>query len=254
MPDEPGSILEELTRLRDGYRSAAREVTRQIVAEGRSIAKVEELAYVAADYADREVEAWRGRPEAPEGIACRAGCSYCCHVQVATTVPEILAIAGMLVEERTPEELALIRERIERHYRAGLGPDGGRRRTIGRTCPLLEAGSCSIHEYRPLACRGWNSLDVVRCLSFYQDPGQVGTIPTDPIQRAINQGIAQGMQAGLESRGLAGRAVELVAALRIALDDPTAADRWLAGEPAFRDAEQAPVDPEIHEIEMTLLQ
>lgn len=50
-------------------------------------------------------------------------------------------------------------------------------------------------------------------------------------------GGSPGPQAVAEA-GLSSPHLELTAALRIALDTPNAAERWLAGEPVFRAAEQ----------------
>ena len=61
-------------------------------------------------------------------------------------------------------------------------------------------------------------------------------IPLDGVQRTISQSIAGGMQGGLAARGLDDATVDLSMALRIILEDPTAIDRWLDGEPSFRAA------------------
>jgi len=47
-----------------------------------------------------------------------------------------------------------------------------------------------------------------------------------------------GLRAGLAECGLASTHLELTPALRIALEAPDAAARYLAGEPVFRAAEQ----------------
>ncbi len=48
-----------------------------------------------------------------------------------------------------------------------------------------------------------------------------------------------GLRQGLSDLGLQSTHLELTAALRIALETPDATERWLAGEPIFRTAEQA---------------
>ena len=48
--------------------------------------------------------------------------------------------------------------------------------------------------------------------------------------------VLDGMRAGLSESGLQGDRVELTAALRIALEVPDAAERWLAGEAVFAPA------------------
>jgi hypothetical protein len=235
--DEPESIA----NLSDQYVVAVARATRQILDEGRTVEKLEELAMVAGRYADGEIEAWRGRPDSPEGVACRVGCSYCCHVPVGVAIPEAILIGNTLLAESTDEELAEVLEKVRRAEHARFGLVGQERDQVRHPCPMLDEpeGACSIYEYRPLNCRGWNSLDVSPCKSFFDDPNGGLPILIDGVQRTISQSIATGMQEGLATRSLEHSTVDLAIALRIVLEDPTAIDRWLAGAPAFRDAEVA---------------
>ncbi len=240
---DSGVIPDPVATLRESYRTAVHEATRRVLGEVPTAEGAEDLATIAATYADREVAAWRDRPGLPVVLACRAGCSYCCHYPVTATVPEVIRITATLQAEATEGELAVLREKIEAHEQARTGLVGPERSRIPVPCPLLEQGRCSAYEIRPLTCRGWTSLDVSRCEAFYQDPSADAAIPIDGVQHAIARGIALGIQGGLRSEGLSDHFVELVPALRIALGDPSAIDRWLAGESSFRDAELAPDDP-----------
>ena len=233
--DEPDSIAS----LRDQYAVNVGETTRQILDEGRTPAKVEELAMVAGRYADGEIEAWRARPEAPAGIACRSGCSFCCQVPVGVTIPEAILIGNVIRDESTDDELAEVLDQVRRAEAARAGLTGRERDRFRHPCPMLDEGEgvCSIYEFRPLNCRGWNSLDVEPCRSYHDDPNRESTIPIDGIQRTISLSIADGMQGGLETRGLDHSTVDLAVALRIILEDPTSIDRWLDGGPAFRAAQ-----------------
>ena len=241
---EPTAIPGTIAALRDRYAFAVRKTTEEVVDEGRTPGKAEELAMVAARYADGEIDAWRGRPDSPKDIACRAGCSFCCHAPVAITIPEAILIANTLAAECDDEELAPVREKVERAHQARAGLVGKRRNQVRHPCPMLDdEGACSIYEFRPLNCRGWNSLDVSRCESSFDDPSRGVPIPIDGVQRTITEGMVAGMQGGLESRGLEHESVDFSAALHILLEDPTAIHRWLAGSPAFRDAEVPDAPP-----------
>ncbi len=231
---------ESVASLGARYAPAVAETARQILDEGLTLAKVEELAMVAEQYADRELEAWRALPTSPK-VACRVGCSSCCHAPVGIAIPEAILIAETLRAESTDDELAALIDKTRRAESARLGLVGRERDRLRHPCPLLDEadGACSIYEIRPLNCRGWNSLDASRCESYFDDPTRTSTIPIDGIRRTISQAIAAGLSDGLESRALEHATVNLSTALRIILEDPTAADRWLAGEPSFRDAEVA---------------
>ena len=234
LTDKPGSVADLGSR----YVDAVGRTTVEILGEGLSTAKVEEAAMVAARYADGEIESWAARPDSPTGIACRAGCSACCHSPVAIAIPEAILMANTLLAESTDEELAIVLDKVRQAADARSGLIGEARDRSIHPCPMLDdAGSCSIYEFRPLNCRGWASLDVSRCEAYLHNPAQGISIPIDGVRRTIGQSIAFGLQQGLESRGLEHTWVDLSAALRIVLEDPSAVDRWLEGEPAFREAE-----------------
>ncbi len=247
-PTGPRAEPEEVTSLRMRYVVAVREATRRVFAGRPSADGAEQVAAIAADFADREVETWRQADLSPKDLACREGCSSCCHVPIAATVPEVIRIAMAILDDHGPGELALLRDGIERHRQA---VSGARRVGPGRVmhpCPFLDDGRCSIYEIRPLICRGWSSRDVERCEAYHADPLRDAGIPIDGIQHTIAGGIALGIQDALRSSGLDDRPVELVPAIRIVLDDPGAVARWLGGEPAFREAEFAPADPDVYQI------
>ena len=220
------------------YVALVGEATRQALSDGRSLDRVEGLVVLAADYADREIEAWVARPEAPAGVACRAGCSACCHAPVGVTVPEVIRVGRILLDETTDDERQAILERARQAESARLGRVGRDRERTRHPCPLLnEAGSCSIYQDRPLNCRGWASLDASACDLYFDDPSRTSTIPVDAVRRTIGTAIADGLRGGLAILGMEHAHVELALALRIFLEDPGAADRWLRGEPAFAEAE-----------------
>ena len=101
---------------------------------------------------------------------------------------------------------------------------------------MLIGRLCIAHAARPASCRGFNSRDVQACeKSLRQRDVQ---IPVYKLQYQIFAEAHLGLRQGLADAGLPSPHLELTAALRIALETPNAAERWLAGEPVFRAAEQ----------------
>ena len=84
-------------------------------------------------------------------VACRAGCSHCCHQPIGITPHEALVVARYLKDAGRADRA--LRRRLSAHTaRAGV------------PCPLLDAsGSCSVYPARPRACRAWFSTDVAAC-------------------------------------------------------------------------------------------
>lgn len=75
-------------------------------------------------------------------IACKDGCSHCCHIPVSLTKPEALEIAKAIRVDIAP--VVQISDQ----------PTG-----YDNPCTFLVQGSCSIYEHRPIICRTHMNLD-----------------------------------------------------------------------------------------------
>lgn len=219
-----------------------------LLRQERSTSAASQLGKKAMEATSTLVASLLGR--APEGaLACRQGCSHCCHQRVGVTVPEALAIFATLVETRPRAELRELQERVERAYLSTRGLSRDERNSPAHACPLLENDLCSIYEVRPLSCRGVHSLDEQACKSKLHDRErraayERGELPghsfVEPV-RAVHA-ISAGLQLGLhEGLGLDMRPLDLTAALHLllsehSLDKKGVAQRWLDGTPAFAEA------------------
>ena len=116
------------------------------------------------------------------------------------------------------------------------GLDSGRRADLKMPCPLLVERRCSVYSVRPLKCRGGNSVDSDTCQNYWEQ-GESGPLPVYLPQITAADRVQAGIAEGLDRPD--GDRLELVAALRIALDDPHAGCRWIAGEPVFEEARLA---------------
>jgi Fe-S-cluster containining protein len=165
-------------------------------------------------------------------LACHQGCSWCCHQKVGATVPEVLAIAAQL--RATADNLEAIREKS-----AELAQDprifSDKEKLRARIpCVLLGAdGSCQVYEVRPLPCRGWLSTDEESCKKYLDaEAAPQFVFEAARTSRALQLGLAKAM----DDLKLLPYLVELTSGLDVALNEPNAAERWLAGEPLFERA------------------
>ncbi len=167
-------------------------------------------------------------------VACRRGCSYCCHgQQVPVSAPEALEIAAH-IRTRPAERRHLLAERL-------VATD---RRTRGRSraeimhemlpCPFLLEGECGIYPVRPLACRAFVSLDLDPCKRGFS--GEEVKIPSPSVFAILQDFAVRATAEAAGKVGLAAGRYELHAAVFIALADDQAEKRWLAGEDLFADA------------------
>ncbi|MET0794969.1 MAG: YkgJ family cysteine cluster protein [Polyangiaceae bacterium] len=169
---------------------------------------------------------------APQAIACHAGCHWCCHMKVSLTAPEIFALVEYL-ERAVPEAT---RERIKARA-AELSQDprifSADAKVEARIpCAMLsEQGACLVYPARPLACRGYNSLDAESCRRSLDDDLELVEW-NEPLVRD-SAAVALGLLAGIEDAGLPAQLLELTSGLDIALREPNAMRRWLGGEAVF---------------------
>jgi Fe-S-cluster containining protein len=169
--------------------------------------------------------------------SCKKGCNWCCYLQVLTTPLEVMHIVEYLQTCLSPSEQSILQQRLENEEEFTGGMNGYQKAGKNVACPFVEDGECMVYAVRPLACRAYHSMNMIECKSSYgKDDGSI-TIRQDI--SGVATGIFAGLTEGLRAVGLQTSLLELRAGLRIAMDEkgPELAERWLAGEPAFVEAE-----------------
>lgn len=201
-----------------------------------------DVLQAAADDAERSSETMKP-PADHQAHACRVECSYCCHMRVVATIPEIIALAHFIASNFSIEAIAALRKRVietdERTH--GLSDEqwgAGR-----HACPLLVDKRCSVYAARPLDCRGYNSTNVKACRAAAKDYLE-WDVPMDGSWMLAFKSAQAGILQALTGIGQRPRLVEVTAALRVILSDSTAIARWFGGENPFADAELDCADPE----------
>jgi hypothetical protein len=162
--------------------------------------------------------------EAGTALACKAKCTYCCHNVVMATAPEIFLAASEL------------RARHDAVFIAGVLAKGdalGATAAVRRNpCVLLDDDLCSIYPARPAVCRKHTSFSVQACLDDYE--GRGGDIPIRRFDQVVFECCAVALLIGMRLwDGRQGSVLELSGALGVALQDPHAEQKWLAGEDVF---------------------
>jgi len=213
---------------------AERQTVIALLAEGRGTAQTRQVAQHAAWFATQLAE----QLVDPQGIACRAGCAWCCSLFVSATAPEIIQIADYLRATRPADELTALHERLVERELLLAGKTAEQRSAARLPCVLLVNQQCSIYPVRPLACGSWTSTNAQRCEESWRCHWSE-TITANQMQLWLYGGVMLGLREGLDAYGLESEQLDLATALRIALDMPDAAERWLAGEPIFAPARVA---------------
>lgn len=203
----------------------ATEAVRQTVGTSSDADACMALAARINALMDRAFDSFRG-----DGVACREGCNFCCHLRVMVLPHEAIALFQYLSEHIPQDRAELIRARLVENAerRANLTREG--QLVPAMACAFLVDGKCSAYEVRPAACSAYHSLSKGRCeQGFHKEPGAVHRIPVLQGLRYVAAALDDGMEQGLAAAGLSGTHIELHTALAALLRDPALIERWRGG-------------------------
>jgi len=215
--DHPGGVR-ALQILRERAEAASAGVERGVTAilagetSTAALARAAAHAYAALDDAGGRARSLLFTP------ACSAGCSYCCHVHVEATVPEILAVVLHLEDMRTRDEIEALRERLAVQVQRTSPLSDEERWEARIPCALLgDDGRCSVYAARPLRCRAFHSCSVDPCREAFSGQPGVAAVPSPVLERA-HDAVEDGYDRALLAAGLSVQGQRLEAGLLAALD------------------------------------
>lgn len=200
-------------------------------------ADVIRTAEVAADASDADTTSVRRNMSEP--TACQAGCNYCCRgVRVDVAVPEVARIVDNIRTNFDSAAQARVQERAQSNALLTHGKSL-LMYPVRLPCALLgDDGLCSVYSVRPVACRSEHSRSAEACKRAHDlsKPGDNFPVPrVFQLQIAGSLALTALTQAMNDAMG-DHSPCELQEALHIALSQPEAVDRWLAGDDAFASA------------------
>jgi Fe-S-cluster containining protein len=168
-------------------------------------------------------------------LACKAGCSWCCHFTVDVRPVEVFRILDFIERNFTAQEQARVRSEIEANS-AFLGPlDEIERMQHNIKCPFLIADRCAIYAARPQTCRNYHATDAAGCQKSFEEPDNLEIDPDfAPIVYQTGGAHVDGFSKAMLEAGYDVSAYELNTALAAVMADPVAArQRFEAGAQAF---------------------
>ena len=212
---------------------AARHLVVKTLRRGYTIENLIQISKNAISLAGGILAAVRQVKGPPRPKACSAECSYCCHLLVEVSVPEVVSLVSFINENFTATDLEALKIRVQKTEQRIRGMNSYERLFAREPCPLLRNGKCSVYAARPLVCRGYNSYNWVTCAQDLKYSRSWRLIPHDEAEKDIYSDVLDGLVTGLKEEGLPSEPLELIAALQIALNHPDAGNRWLAGDSIF---------------------
>jgi Fe-S-cluster containining protein len=178
-------------------------------------------------------------------LACRAGCSWCCHFTVDVRPVEVFRILDFVERTFTPEEKARVRAEVKVNSAALWNLGSSERMTRNVKCPFLNGGRCTIYEARPQTCRNYHATNVAGCRQSYEEPGNLDIDP-DFAPGVYQAGGAhvEAFSDALRDAGYDVDAYELNCSLQAAMTDPACRERFESGLKPFPElrGEEVPGD------------
>lgn len=190
------------------------------------VARINTLMDQASEYFQRE----------GAGIACRAGCAFCCHLRVMVFPHEAIALFRHLGSRLAREQADRVRARVlenaahvDKQKREGRVP-------TNMACAFLVDGKCAAYEARPAACSGFHSLSREKCEEAYQNGGSSpeGT-PVLQSLRYVAAALDDGVEQALVAAGLSRTRIELHTAVAALIRNPSLISRWRSGRELIKE-------------------
>lgn len=177
----------------------ARTVAARMLERRQGLAETAQAVIAVADRFLAHAAKAVGLTPQLQGLACTAGCSWCCHQMVGITVAE-RALLQEAMATLSPPHRQTIASRARDLTQRTAGMDQRQWWAARIPCPALdEMGRCSIHAGRPLPCRGFNSADADICRRALS--GETVQIPILAAQHGIFGHAQLGLRQALEAAG-----------------------------------------------------
>lgn len=170
-------------------------------------------------------------------IACKAGCSWCCHLRVELLPYEAIALFRY-IRTAMPESVAnYVSERIFAKAEQ-IRPMTVKEHECSKVqCAFLLEGRCSVYPVRPMACAAHHSADVTVCEKDFHCPTGVGELIPQVASLVRSKAAMMGAaNQAMANRNLKRQCIELHTALAALLRDPSLIGKWKSGRPLIKGA------------------
>ena len=167
-------------------------------------------------------------------LACRAGCTWCCHFSVDVRAAEVFTILEFVEQSFTPDEKARVHAEVRANSAALNALGESQRATRNVKCPFLWEGSCTVYPVRPQTCRNYHATNVAGCRQSYEEPENLDIDPEfAPGVYQAGGAHVEAVSAAMRDAGYDVDAYELNCAFDAALSEPGARGRFESGLKPF---------------------
>ena len=182
-------------------------------------------------------------------LACRAGCTWCCHFSVDVRAVEVFSILDFVERTLTPDEKTRIYSEIRSNSAALKDMDEMQRMRRNVKCPFLGQGRCSIYAARPQTCRNYHATDAAGCQASYEEPDNFEIDPEfAPMVYQTGGAHVDAFTRAMREAGYDTNVYELNCALAAALSEPEARRRVESKRAPFQNLAGDPVSAEFEDL------
>lgn len=183
-------------------------------------------------------------------LACRAGCTWCCHFSVDVRAVEVFGIVEFVERTFTAEDKARVYAEIHANSVALDKLDEFERMRRNVKCPFLSQGRCTIYPVRPQTCRNYHATSAVGCQQSYEDPDNLDIDPEfAPLVYQAGGAHVDAITAAMREAGYDTNVYEMNNAIDAALSEPGARERFEAKLPPFIRLSGDEVPPEFDDLD-----
>ncbi|MBT0653228.1 YkgJ family cysteine cluster protein [Geomobilimonas luticola] len=213
------------------FSAAAQQAIGEKLAKAVDAAGLRVMLETAAHATEQALDEGRNREQAAL-IACHAGCSACCNLNVAALLPEAISIAAWLRERENHPDFTPLAAKVEKFARYLRWVDDEERIRLRLPCAFLDhRGWCLIHPLRPLMCRSIAATDPEQCrksldITWLDDEEPV---MLNLEQKFLYDEAFMHVATALDRHGLDSRSMELHTAVQAFMECPERVDEFFNG-------------------------
>jgi Fe-S-cluster containining protein len=160
-------------------------------------------------------------------LACKTGCSWCCHFSIDLRPVEIFRIMRFVEDRLDANARERIRQQVAMNQRITAGLDEMQRMQHNLPCPFLVESRCSIYSARPQTCRNYHATDAAGCRKSFEEPQNLEIDPEfAPIVYQVGGAVVEAFAKAMQDEGYDVDAYEMNVALHAAFNEPAAGDRF----------------------------
>jgi Fe-S-cluster containining protein len=172
--------------------------------------------------------------ESGDTIACKAGCSYCCHIKVDALPIEVFYLVQHLRSTLNKSELDLVHSKAKANRQRTSGMTCHEQQEKAIRCPLLSnEGCCMCYVARPSTCRRYHSNDAAPCQAMFENTAAKDMRAEVVEVRYPAAAIFWAAQETFKNEGFDAAPYDLSSALDEVLSNPSCYNRWRNRNSAF---------------------